>query len=225
MSNQDEGRCGVGDILQAFKTLREKVGNLKAKKKDGVKFKVRSAEELSDKLRKAEDAAGVISYPVLAGGNGYPVEDGTLASVCLTIRVKALSDGSYIDIAGFGLGADTQDKAGGKAMTYGWKAAFIQALQAGGADDTDDTDTPIQGGVKKKGAGKPTVQSVKDALADLKSPADVPRFRDVAMLGSKLSPDQQNELMDEFASARERLGMPKRPAASPSATAQQPTAS
>lgn len=207
MSNQyqaprDEGKCGVGDILAAFQKLRKLVGNIKAKKKEGVKFKVRSAEDLSDKLRKAEEEAGTLSYPVMAEGTGFAVEDGTLASVNLVIRVKAVSDGSYLDIAGFGLGADNQDKAGGKAMTYGWKAAFIQGLQAGGADDTDDTDTPIKGGVRAKSVGKPSTEAVKAALQAANDQAAY----DAAILDvRKLGPDVQMTLVDDIKAAKARV--------------------
>lgn len=203
-----------GDVLQKIADVRKALGNLKAKKKDGVKFKVRSAEELNDKLRPLAIEHGLLIYPTTVLGSGYPVEDGTLASINLTIRIQALSDGSYIDVAGFGLGADNQDKAGGKAMTYGWKAALIQTFLAGGADDTDDTDTPIKGGVKAKtGRAKVTSDTVKAALAELQTPGDAPKFRDVAMLASKLSKEEQEVIMDDFAAARQRLGMPARSAA------------
>lgn len=205
----------AGDVLGKIAEVRKALGNLKAKKKDGVKFKVRSAEELNDKLRPLAIEHGLLIYPVTAFGTGYAVEDGTLATLNLTLRIQALSDGSYIDIAGFGLGADSQDKAGGKAMTYGWKAALIQTFLAGGADDTDDTDTPIKGGVKAKtGRVKITSDTVKAELATLLTPGDAPRFRDVAMMASKLSKEEQEVIMNDFAAARQRLGLPARQAPS-----------
>ena len=136
----NENGPAPGAVLGLLNTLRSKVGVIKAKKKDGVKFKVRSAEDLADRLRAAATEVGLLIYPIGVMGKGYPVESGTLAEVNLTLRVQAVSDGSYIDIAGFGLGADSQDKAGGKAGTYAWKTALIQMLRAGGAGDTDGTD-------------------------------------------------------------------------------------
>jgi hypothetical protein len=202
-----------GDVLQKIAAVREKLGNLKAKKKDGVKFKVRSAEELNDKLRGLAIEQGLLIYPREAAGTGFPVEDGTLASVNLSLRIQAVSDGSYVDVCGFGLGADTQDKAGGKAMTYAWKAALIQTFLAGGAEDTDDSDTPIPGGVKKRGAGKPTVEGIRADLAALQSPEG---FREVALRAAKLSFEQQQQLMDDFAAARQKLGLPAKGSTQPS---------
>jgi hypothetical protein len=209
-----EGPRCRGDVLAKLAALRLRVGNLKAKKKDGVKFKVRSADELADKLRKAAQEEGLLIYPVCAQGKGYPVEDGTLAEVNLTLRIQALTDGSYIDVMGFGLGADTQDKAGGKAGTYAWKAALVQTLLAGGAEDTDDTDTPIPGGVKARGtrsAPKLTPDDVKKELLGIQSEA---AFRDLASRARVLSFEQQKALVDDFKAARIRLGLAA-PAANP----------
>ena len=146
----------TGLVAQRLKDLRKRVGTIKAKVKQGVKFKVRSNEDLIDRLRPACEELNLLVYPIEANGQGYPLDGtedgksgGTLASVNLKIRIECTEDGSYRDIAGFGLGADTQDKAGGKAGTYAFKSAFLQALLANGADDTDDTDTPIPGGVRK----------------------------------------------------------------------------
>lgn len=202
---------GRGDVLRKIAEVRKALGNLKAKKKDGVKFKVRSADELNDKLRPLCAEHGLLIYPSRADGSGFPVEDGTLASVNLTLRIQALSDGSYIDVCGFGLGADNQDKAGGKAGTYAWKAALIQTFLAGGAEDTDDTDTPITGGVKKKGtAVKVTIESVREDLANLKTPDDKALFVEVARRAGKLNEADQQKVMDDFEAARARLGMPSR---------------
>lgn len=201
---------GTGDVLKKIAAVREKLGILKAKKKDGVKFKVRSADELNDKLRPLALEEGLLIYPVGCNGQGYAVEDGTLASVNLVLRIQALTDNSYVDVCGFGLGADSQDKAGGKAGTYAWKAALVQTFLAGGADDTDDTDTPIKNGVraKKAGATKVTVDSIRTALGDLLTPADAPKFRPIAELAGKLSMEDQKLIMDDFAAARVRLGFP-----------------
>jgi hypothetical protein len=183
-------------VLGLLSSLRAKVGVIKAKKKDGVKFKVRSAEDLADRLRAAASEVGLLIYPIHVSGKGYPVESGTLAEVNLTLRVQAVCDGSHIDIAGFGLGADSQDKAGGKAGTYAWKTALIQMLLAGGAEDTDDTDTPIKGGVRAKaapGAGKPSAAAVKAAL---EAAQDKPAYDAAIVLAKQLTPQDQLGLMD-----------------------------
>lgn len=137
-----------GVVLALWLQLRKKVGIVEAVQKKGMKFKTRSAEDLIDAVRPVANELGLLIYPTECKGQGFVVEDGTLAAVNLDIIVQAVEDGSAIKIAGFGLGADSQDKAGGKAGTYGFKQALLQGLLAAGADDTDDTDTPIKGGVK-----------------------------------------------------------------------------
>lgn len=196
-----------GKVLQLLSDLRAKVGNLKAKKKDGVKFKVRSAEELSDKLREAAIEIGLLIYPVKVEGKGFVVEDGTLAEVNLTLRILALSDGSFIDVMGFGLGADSQDKAGGKAGTYAWKTALIQTLLAGGAEDTDDTDTPIKGGVRAK-TGKP---KSTDVAAALEAATDETGYKAAIAMAMQLAPSDQMPLVDLIKATKVRC-VPQAPA-------------
>lgn len=189
-----------GAVLQLLSELRAKVGNLKAKKKEGVKFKVRSAEDLSDKLREAAIEIGLLIYPVKVEGKGFVVEDGTLAEVNLTLRILALVDGSFIDVMGFGLGADSQDKAGGKAGTYAWKTALIQTLLAGGAEDTDDTDTPIKGGVRTK-TGKP---KGSDVAAALEAATDELGYKAAIAMAMQLAPSDQMALVDLIKVAKVR---------------------
>jgi hypothetical protein len=191
-----------GDVLGKLAELRKKVGVIKGKKKEGVKFKVRSAEELNDKLRGPCEELGLLIYPVTATGVGFAVEDGTLASINLTLRIMALSDGSFIDLQGFGLGADSQDKAGGKASTYAWKSILLQTLLAGGAEDTDDTDTPIKGGVRAKSTGKPSTEAVKVAL---QAANDQAAYDAVILDVRKLSVEAQMTLVDDIKAAKARV--------------------
>ena len=193
-----------GKILQLWADARRLVGTLEAKTKTGVKFKVRANEDLVDKLSAACDHLGILVYPAEGSGKGHVVEDGTLAEVELLVVVQAIEDGSKLGFWGFGLGADNQDKAGGKAGTYAFKQALVQAALAGGTKDkknrmpdTDDTDTPIEGGVKPKSSKPkaPTFDEVKalleaatveteyrEALAKLKLavPADQVKLADIA---------------------------------------------
>lgn len=167
-----------GAILGLWLELRKKVGVVEAKKKEGVKFKVRSAEDLIDKIRATANKLGILIYPRTVTGKGHVVEDGTLAEQTVQVHAQAVEDGSILAFEGFGLGADNQDKAGGKAGTYAFKAALIQALLAGGSAnakalgvaDTDDSDSPIEGGVRAKTRTKaPSVEEVKasfDAAQD-----------------------------------------------------------
>jgi hypothetical protein len=191
----------VPAVLSLLAQLRKEVGVLKAKKKEGVRFNVRSAEELNDRIRGKAIELGILIYPVSAYGKGHVVDDGTLAEVNLTLRIQAVSDGSYIDVQSFGLGADNQDKAGGKANTYAWKSALIQTLLAGGAEDTDDSDAPIKGGVRKKGA-KTSVADVTAALLQVKDQAS---FDAALLMARGLTMDEQRGIADAFKAARARI--------------------
>lgn len=186
---------------------------LKAKQKAGVKFKVRSADELVDKLRPVANELGLLIYPVAAQGKGHVVDNGTLAEVNLTIRIQAVEDGSYIDIAGFGLGADNQDKAGGKAGTYAFKAALVQALLAGGAEDTDDSDTPIAGGVRPRqarpggSAGQPTVtrEQVEGAIAEARAAKSMDKLKAALALAGGLPAEDQGPIAAKVKAAADEI--------------------
>ena len=202
---------GTADVYKLFAELRSEVGVLKAKKKDGVRFKVRSADELADRVRPVADRLGLLIYPVSVSAKGHVVEGGTLAEATITLRVRALSDGSYFDITGFGLGADTQDKAGGKAGTYAWKTALVQALTAGGEKDTDDTDTPIQGGVQPKRAAAPAKpasavaavsrEAVEAAIAAAVTAKDMAQLRGALVMANGLDTAEQTAVAPLFKAA------------------------
>lgn len=187
-------------VLGKLAELRKRVGVLKAKKKDGVRFKVRSADELSDRIRPVADGLGLLIYPIRADGTGHVVEDGTLASVNIVLRIQAVEDGSYVDVAGYGLGADNQDKAGGKAGTYAWKSALVQTLLAGGSEDTDDTDTPIQGGVRKKAGAAPapaaTRADVEAKIAEAKVTRDMAVLKAAVALAGTLPAAEQTAMVE-----------------------------
>jgi hypothetical protein len=173
-----------GKILQLWAEVRKRVGIVELKKKNGMKFETRASTDLMDKLSQACNDLGVLVYPASGSGKGLVVEDGTLADVELTIRVQSIEDGSYLELYGYGQGADTQDKAGGKAGTYAFKQALIQALLAGGTKapksqripDTDDTDTPIEGGVRAK-TGRPKAPTFDEVSAELQAATDEPGYR------------------------------------------------
>ena len=221
----DKGNSKPGAVLRLWQQARERVGVVKAQTKQGVKFKVRSAEDLVDSLRQVANDLGLLIYPapVVMGWSGSPaftsmgrlhqIEDGTLAEVNQAFIVQAVEDGSKLALYGFGLGADNQDKAGGKAGTYAMKQALIQALLAGGKDnakalgvaDTDDTDTPIAGGVKKPIT---PLEAVRKKLAKVASPDDYEEVRPILL---QMKPDDQNRLAADIRAAKERAGLAKKP--------------
>ncbi len=197
MIRQADGTERPGEILALWQELRKAVGTVEAKKKEGVKFKVRSAEDLIDKVRAKANELGILIYPRTVVGKGHVVEDGTLAELNMVVAAQAVSDGSILTFEGFGLGADNQDKAGGKAGTYAFKAALIQALLAGGSKeakalgvvDTDDSDSPIEGGVRAK--GKKTGPKVEEVVLAFTTAGDGDGYRAAVGLLKQLPSDKQ----------------------------------
>ncbi len=202
-----------GEILRLWAELVRVTDPLQRRKKAGVQFLVRDAAELVDKLRVVTNSLGIIIYPgVATHGTGTVVERGTLADVNMVLIAQAISDGSMLAFGGYGQGADNQDKAGGKAMTYAAKAILIQAAQLGGSKtakalgvhDTDDTDTPIKGGVKPK-AVRPTLDKLREQLAEVQDEEDYLELRPTLQA---LAPEDQQKLTPDILAAKARAGMP-----------------
>lgn len=183
---------------------------IQAKQKQGMKFKTRSSEDLIDAIRSKANSLGILIYPNEVVGQTFVVEDGTLAGVSLSIVAQAVEDGSRIKIAGFGLGADSQDKAGGKAGTYAFKAALIQALLAAGTEnakklgvtDTDDSDTPIEGGVKPKTRAKAI--TTEAATEELDAATNEAEYRAVVTKVMQMQPAKQLELKAKILETKAR---------------------
>lgn len=140
--------------------LRKKVGGLQARKSaGGPAFAIKSSKELEIKLREACDELDIpVCSPVGVDGGNVDVDRGTAAFVKVVQRIGCL-DGSYIDFVGIGHGADPQDKAAGKASTYARKDALSKGLIAPDKEmvDTDDDESPIEGGVVARKGGKAKV--------------------------------------------------------------------
>jgi hypothetical protein len=161
-----------------------------------------------DKIRPIANELGLLIYPCRAEGKGHVVDNGTLAEVTLTIRVQDAETGDYIEVAGFGLGADNQDKAGGKAGTYAFKQALVQALLAGGAEDTDDSDTPIQGGVRPRQPAKPVAvapEAVRAAIAEAVQAKSIDKLRGCLAMAAGLPPADQAGIAAEIKAAGDQI--------------------
>lgn len=198
----ETGKHTPGAILKAWAAVRASVGVVELKKKNGMKFETRASTDLTDKLAQACHDHGVLVYSTRGSGKSITVDNGTMADVELTIVAQAIEDGSRLEFYGYGQGADTQDKAGGKAGTYAFKQALLQALLAGGTKtpkkdripDTDDSDEPIPGGVRAK-SGKPTFEEVK---AEMEAAQDEPGYR-AALAKLKLATPQDQVRLAEIA--------------------------
>lgn len=210
-----------GAVLAKLALLRAGAGSLEKKTKQGVNFEVRSYEDAIDQVATLADELGLLIYPVESPGHGVSYEwtnkydkpqVGTLAEVTLTVRFQAIEDGSYVDMQAFGLGMDTQDKAGGKAGTYAFKQALIQGLLMGGSKnakklgvkDTDDEDGIAASGTRKT-RGKKLAPSTDAAKAALASVTDKTTFDKAIVEVRHLPPDLQVTLRDEITAARAKL--------------------
>lgn len=202
-----------GRILQQWRELVARTDSLPRKKKEGVRFLVRSAEDLIDKLRELSNSLGIIIYPgVATNGKGAVIDGGTMADVNMVLIAQSVEDGSMLAFGGYGQGADSQDKAGGKAMTYAHKAILIQAAMLGGSKtakalgvkDTDDSDAPIKGGVRPK-AERGSLKDLAKRLGEVQDKEDYEAIKPELLA---LTPEDQGKLREEILAAKERAGIP-----------------
>lgn len=155
---------GPPQIHAGLIALRKAIGGLQAKKQaNGPQFAVKSAKDLGIKLRDALDETGLVCFVVGQQGGNLEVEKGTAAYVQTLIRVGA-PDGSYVDFAGSGHGADRDDKAGGKASTYAWKDALVKGLNLPDAEMVDTDDEVGNSPVRKQATPLPSKEEVEESL-------------------------------------------------------------
>lgn len=123
-------------------------------------------------VKPIESKNGVYSYPysreiiesaVLTSAKA----DGT-ESKQQFLRVKTVyrfvnvdNPADYIDITTYGDGVDSQDKAPGKAMTYGDKYALLKAYKIITGDDPDQTASAPLNGKEQKPVQRQTISAEK----------------------------------------------------------------
>ena len=117
-----------GGIHEKMYKLRLGLGGLMAVSGGQAPFPTKSAKQLMKKFRRGMDRLRMSCYPIGASMGTLPKEKGVVVSGILTFRYMCLDDLSYQDIVAMTMGADNQDKAAGKAFTYGWKFAAMYAL-------------------------------------------------------------------------------------------------
>lgn len=124
-------------------------------------------------VKPIEAKHGVYSYPY----QREIVESGEMVSTTkygerkqLFLRVKTVyrfvnvdEPNEYIDITTYGDGVDTQDKAPGKAMTYGDKYALLKAYKIQTGDDPDQNASDDL----KNMTGKPAYPTMDDMVEDV----------------------------------------------------------
>lgn len=187
--------------------LRKKIGGLKAEKKGGVMFPVKSAKDLMDKLRKAADELNMpmAGAPVAMEFSDRATDKGTIVTCKTTVRFMS-DDGSYVDFTGFGQGGDTQDKAGGKASTYAWKDGVVKPLSLPDADmvDTDDEQFPLEKPEPVKEVTRP-LRKVIDMFQAATTKADLEAARNEVKKYPNWTPDERTQLNNENEKAKGRV--------------------
>lgn len=135
-------------------------------------------------VKPIEAKHGVYSYPV----KREIVESGEMVSTTkygerkqLFMRVATVyrfvnvdKPDEYIDITTYGDGVDTQDKAPGKAMTYGDKYALLKAYKIQTGDDPDQNASADLSGVKSTAkpqevdrTGEPAYPNIESMVKDI----------------------------------------------------------
>ena len=121
--------------------------NLQVDTGKGKGYKAVSEADVLAAVKPIEKKHGVYSYPyereiVDSGELVNQTQYGERKSLFLRVRtiyrfVNTEKPDEYLDIVTYGDGVDSQDKAPGKAMTYGDKYALLKAYKIQTGDDPD----------------------------------------------------------------------------------------
>lgn len=128
------------------------------------KYKATGEADVLGAVKELEDKYRIYSYPlsrkivdreILENKKTY--DDGTtIVNNQIFMRLEIMyrfvnidNPQEYIDIPTYGDGVDTQDKAPGKAMTYGDKYALMKAYKIITGDDPDQNGSPETANIQK----------------------------------------------------------------------------
>ena len=161
-------------MLAATSEINRVAKNLKVDISKSQSYKAVAESDVLEAVKPIEEKYGIYSYPVsrkiikdeayttTSEYDGRKSEKTTFFMRLETVYrfVNTDKPEEYIDITTYGDGVDTQDKAPGKAMTYGDKYALLKAykIQTG-----DDPDANPSGNLGKKKVEKPTPEQLKKA--------------------------------------------------------------
>lgn len=148
-------------------------------------------------VKPIEAKHGVYSYPF----DREIVESGEMVSTTkygdrksLYLRVKTVyrfvnvdDPSEFIDITTYGDGVDTQDKAPGKAMTYGDKYALLKAYKIQTGDDPDQTESETLSEVNhnEDRTGQPAYPTKAEMLGVIAYMYPEGKVRDTLLLAMK----------------------------------------
>lgn len=144
-------------------------------------------------VKPIEKKHGVYSYPY----SREVIESGTMEkenskggkTVSLFMRVKTVyrfvnleKPEEYVDIVTFGDGVDSQDKAPGKAMTYGDKYALLKAYKIVTGDDPDQNASEPQSNIDVVAISRQKIGAVKvQTVKSMCTTQNVPEARICAL--------------------------------------------
>jgi hypothetical protein len=192
-----------GKILSDLRALRQEIGAIAAEAKQGVMYKVKSAEDLDSRLRAAADKLGmpmaaapvshtITHYEPIPGVDrkGNPVTHFIVHCIA-TVRFMS-DDGSYVDFVGSGHGGGTDDKSGGKASTYAKKDATLKGLCLPNTliPDTDDEPGHLP--------APPSVNMVLEAIKSAMTGAELEEAKELAAMNGNWSSGDEALIKSEF---------------------------
>ncbi len=163
-------------LLAATAEIGYVAKNLKVDINKNNSYKAVAEADVLDAVKPIEEKYGIYSYPVdrkvikdevfttQTTYDGKTTEKNTFfMRLEITYRfVNVDKPEEFIDIKTYGDGVDTQDKAPGKAMTYGDKYALLKAYKIHTGDDPDaGASGDLQRKVKPQ--DKPTAEQLKQA--------------------------------------------------------------
>ena len=175
------------NIYQKMLLITDEVGRVAKNLSVGwgnASYKAVGEADVLAAIKPLESKYGVYSYPM----ERRIVDSGFLTNVVkgeekrqLFLRVETVyrfvnteAPEEHIDITSYGDGVDSQDKAPGKAMTYGDKYALLKAYKIQTGDDPDlEASQPLKSKGKAEAKGRaihnPT-EKISPELADALAP-------------------------------------------------------
>ena len=163
-------------MLRATAEIAKVAKNLNVDTGKGKGYKAVGEADVLAAVKPIEEKYGIYSYPV----ERKVIEAGELVSQTnygerkqLYLRIETVyrfvntdKPDEYIDITTYGDGVDTQDKAPGKAMTYGDKYALLKAYKIQTGDDPDKDASQELVGKGKNVKDKPPVNTPGEPLTE-----------------------------------------------------------
>lgn len=155
------------NIYEKMSRITSEIKNVNKNLEVGVgknKYKATGEADVLKAVKELEEKYRIYSYPlsrkivdreILENKKIY--DDGTtIVNNQIFMRLEIMyrfvnidNSQEYVDIPTYGDGVDTQDKAPGKAMTYGDKYALMKAYKIITGDDPDQNGSPETANIKK----------------------------------------------------------------------------